>query len=527
MEHHQTNRIIGTFFKESKVDFVLALLMSLGVSLSQLLLPLTLGLYFEVGMPPSSTKGTILYHYGIAFVSYESFFIGLFGLVVARGLFGFGQRYFFLRLETGVENRFKSRSFQQFLFESNPNDNRNKVDALSGFQSRAVELVKWPTEGLIRPIADLVYVLFVAKMLALISPLLALIFFSVILIFSLIVHLLGQSLIRRTRAWSKRRRGVLYFVNQCAEELFSIRSLNREKPVFMNFSKKWRTQQRSKSRLFALDALVAAAAPVGFFAAMACVLLCDNYLELHTDSSPFLVFILLTLYLQSAIKRLFNVPFRWTRARLALRKVSRNWSPIAAREPMDIKKKNATSLMVINDPIFTNYFNQPLPFQMHLNEWKVISGAQAKQTKDFLQRLIRLNHQDVLTGELFGLPLSEWSGFQIRKHVTFLGPDYPLDGDTVQEALCYTKNESKHVKLDEFIGQFNWDLEGLNGATAVNEVELDSDDYARLQAIRAMLTNKKLLILNRYFDSVSVPCERELRAFLQRYKNISILEFQQ
>jgi hypothetical protein len=183
--------------------------------------------------------------------------------------------------------------------------------------------------------------------------------------------------------------------------------------------------------------------------------------------------------------------------------------------------------MVINDPIFTNYFNQSLPFQMHLNEWKVISDAQAKQTKDFLQRLIRLNHPDVLTGEFFGSPLSQWSGFQIRKHITFLGPDYPLDGDTVQEAVCYSKNESKHAKLNELIGQFNWDLTGLNEATAVHEVELDSDDYARLQAIRAMLTNKKLLILNRYFDSVSVPCEQELRAFLQRYKNKSILEFQQ
>jgi hypothetical protein len=526
MEHQHTNRIIWTFFKESQVTIALALLMSLGVSLSQLLLPLTLGLYFEVGMPPTSSKGTILYHYGITFVNYQSFFIGLFGLVVLRGLFGFGQKYFFLRLETAVENRQKSLLFHQFLFEANPNDSRRKVDALSGFQSRAVELVKWPTEGLIRPVADWVYLLFVAKMLAMISPLLASIFFSVILLFSLIVHLLGRSLIKRTRAWGKRRREVFYFVNEWAKELFSIRSLNREKLVFANFTKKWRTQERSKSKLFALESLVAAAAPVGFFAAMASVLFCDSYFQLHTESSPFLVFILLTLYLQSAIKRLFNVPFRWTRARLALKKISTNWGPISEREPKELRTNQATSLMMIDDPIFSVSFDQPVPFTIHFNEWKVIRFRQSQHVKEFLEKLIRLNEQEALNGELFDLAFSEWSGFQIRKQITFLGPDYPLDGDTVQEALCYSKNESKRAQMDELMAQFHWDFAGLNSKTAIHELQTESDDYHRLQAIRAILTNKKLLILNRYFDSISVPCEEELRAFFLSYKNRSIIEFQ-
>lgn len=516
-----------TFFLRNHGRLVVwALVCSVGVSLSQLLLALLLGAYFEVNQAAGSTKGAILQALGIAFEQYRSYFMVLGGLILLRGLFAWGQRYTFSMLENHASDLQKRKGVENFLLHGDIMNPSERARTLARIQRVGPGITKWSTEGVIRPIGDAVFVLFVAFFMARVNALFALVFFGVVLFFGLIVQFVSMRLLKSSsKAWSTRRRAFIA-VDRAMHQVRSIRMMNREKPVLRQLHLAIRREWQKKQQTFSIEALHHAIAPVAFFCAVLAVLASDFAFAMEIPAPTFLVFILLSMYLQGAIRRLMKAPHRWAKAKVERVKWNHYMALVTDRQKEEKAPVDHAPALMVASCLNPNAVSIDWPLAVPSNAWSILPMKNRAEVDSFLQALVKLTPECNCTGTLFGHDIAAMTGFQIRRNIAFVGLDFALDGKSLADAVCYSVDAEKERKLIRSMALFDWDVKSMAPSTPIEGVAFGSDDYFRLLVLRALMTKKKLLVLSRFFDEMSKGCALELRSILNNQKNLTILEIQ-
>lgn len=516
---------LRVFLRNNRRTAGLALLCSIGVTMTQLLLALLLGAYFEVGQASTSSKGFLLHALGIEVKNYTIYFSVLLMLIAMRGLFAWAQRYTFLLLENEAAHLQKRAGIAHFMLHGDVTQEGQLARALARIQSVGPGLTKWATEGVLRPLADGLFVVFVAVLMAQVNTLFASVFFGVVLLFGLVVQWLSQMLLNKSsKAWS-RKKAAFTAVKSALNHAVATRMLNREKPVLRQLHKYLRREWRARQQSFARDAYLQALAPVGFFCAMLAVLWCDFGWSMGIAPSVFLVFILLSMYVQGAIRRLMKTPYRWAKARVEVAKWKKATGVELDRTKAEKIPNEGWALQIESmDPTLDVHLDLPLMVAQH--QWLVYPIKNRAACTRFLNVLAKVSEEHDWKGRMQGQFAQEMTGFQIRKHVAFVGLDFPLDGQTVAEAVCYSEDKDKHLQLEKWMAQLHWENPLIGPLTTMDKLANGSDDYFRIMLLRALMTKKRLLVVYRFFDEMSKECAEEMKLFLKQQTKGAILEIQ-
>ena len=226
----------------------------------------------------------------------------------------------------------------------------------------------------------------------------------------------------------------------------------------------------------------------------------------QNNGSTLLVFVMLIISLMSIIKRLLNVNTVWQSGHISMEKVHE------MLQPLTTNKNNLTELneliitngqVVFDNLSFAYKPNKPLLQNLSLvvqaNTLVWIKGKQGAGKSTFFELLLHLYTPNSGRVLIDGQDISELTGKSVRREVTLVSNDVPLLGNTVFEAISYSRADDKREKaqaLLQKIGFVDLDLDDKIGESGK---QLSAGQRKLLIIARALLTNKKIILLDEPF----------------------------
>jgi ABC-type multidrug transport system fused ATPase/permease subunit len=120
------------------------------------------------------------------------------------------------------------------------------------------------------------------------------------------------------------------------------------------------------------------------------------------------------------------------------------------------------------------------------------------------------------------VPLADAPAFLLRKRVSFLSQQFPLVGESVFEAISYSRDKQAKSAAESMLRACQEDLpaeEQLNLHDRLNDngQYLSETQRFRLQGARVLLTGKRLLLLDFPLDQVDASAAATFARMLKRY----------
>jgi ABC-type transport system involved in cytochrome bd biosynthesis fused ATPase/permease subunit len=118
--------------------------------------------------------------------------------------------------------------------------------------------------------------------------------------------------------------------------------------------------------------------------------------------------------------------------------------------------------------------------------------------------------------------LNEIAAFPLRKRISFLSPSLPLVGETVLEAISYSRDKSARLAAEQMLALCQEDLPQAEHLQLDDRLKdhgqyLSETQRFRLQAARMLLTGKRMLVLDLPSDLVDHSALEHFGTLLKRY----------
>ena len=516
----------GTFITTCLVGFI--------ASFFNVLLPLSVGKFFELLYQEQSTKGKLLEMLSLPINDMQSFFIFFFSLIALRGVFGFFQNY--LTAYTG-ERFIADLRVELFKAQLTMNlrhfEKRHLSRHLQKYTGDMRFIQKWMTKGVIGGPIDFFFLLFAFFALYQINPAvtlgLILAMFTAGIIMLFVSKIIGKSTERR----SIERAKLLEFVANRLQRILSVKFFNREYVEVDRFKKSNDDFVATGKKTFVRQALLESLLPVMFFLIIVVVMWLSVKYNGTNSPSNSLTFMLVLLYLQGAFRRILRIPAIWNQAKVSFvsldRQLLKTRERRANKQALDdtygLINFNNVSLESDNEVLVSNFSTLVHPntlafFEVQNSEvrnsfLKVFGGADK-----LIEGEIKIDRDS----------LAEFNPFQIRKNFAYVSQSLPLIGYTVFEAVSFYTSDEKRDKVNRVLSSLRFHEQYSGDRLAIllqgEPPKLNSSDLLKLSFARAILTSKKTIILDNPFDGMdesTIVCISEVLNKLKQKRTIILM----
>lgn len=526
-----TSRTLITDFVRQHRTLVTGVLIVLMCSnLLNVLLPLSIGLFYEAGLKENSLKGQLLQRF-FPFIDTADRFFGLFGgLVLLRALLFFAEKY-----GVGVLGERFSLSLRTHVF-------RHQMQmSTTAYRSRPSGKYLLRYSGDLNAIREFVnrgILLFTGDLFFLTGAFIAL--FMVQAHFTALVlgvwvgaAILVFGLSRRLRYTTLDRRGQrskgLGFVSDRLQAFYTVKSFNREKTETARYDRENKRLFRVGLRFYRFSAFIQALFPLAFYATLGLVLwmaLAESGADVRHNGQLF-AFVLLLLHMHTVLQRVLEVNLVWQSGTASLSKLSKLLNqPIEERVTHDLTDKIQGRISF--HQLSFSYPNGKSVFQsfegmVESNAITVLQGKHGTGKSTLLKLIQKIYEPQGGRILLDDIDLALLSPFEVRKKISIVSPEAPLLGNTVFEAITYNENPDKREKALELFKKLNFRLAESEEETLDFKLEeqarnLSSGEIALLQLVRALLTDKKILLLDEPFASLDSRQTSRVSRLLNRLK---------
>ena len=359
---------------------------------------------------------------------------------------------------------------------------------------------------------------------------------AAIVLVSVASMLLGNRLLtRRLQHLEAQRRnkkaGLLAHINTLLIQLAAVQALNRTTRSTQQFEKK-ANQIRARSMEYQKIAAIQAALPP-FFAQMLLAIVLWAGLAMGLSGTPVFIIIMILMWWRNPLMRLLRVSLVWKKGRLSLQKFEALLqTPRASEGDWVLKKQDAfvlelhnVSLRLGNKQIFDHFAVRIEGKRLtHL----VLPGGAGKTT---LVKLLAGQYQpDSGTITWNGTNIQAYTLRSLRQQIAFVSDAFPLVGTSLLDAVSKSGQSEilrdTEVSIQKFQALFPEQLQGLNFHLKLKGVNasLSSSQRRLLECLRAVLTNKPLLVLDEPFAGLDHETARRLADYLQEQcKNKAVL----
>ena len=505
-----SSKLILNYVRSHAGAFIITCLVGFIASFFNVLLPLSVGKFFELLYHEHSSKGRLLEMLALRIFDMQSFFIFFFSLIALRGIFGFLQNY--LTAYTG-ERFVADLRVELFKAQLTMNlrhfEKRHLSRHLQKYSGDMRFIQKWMTKGVIGGPIDIFFLLFAFVALYQINAevTLGLIasMFSAGIIMMVVSRIIGKSTERR----NNERGRLLEFVAQRLQGILSVKFFNREIVEVDRFKKNNDDFVATGKKTFVRQAFLESMLPIMFFLIIVVVMWLSVKFNGSNSPSNSLTFMLVLLYLQGAFRRILRLPAIWSQAKVSFdsldRQLLKTRERRANKQGLDdtygLIKFNGVTLESGNQILVSNFSTLVHPNTV------VFFQIENPEVRNSLLRVLGGTEKPA-EGEIKidSDSLADFNPFQIRKSLAYVSESLPLIGSTVFEAVSFYTTDEKRDKANKILTSLRFQEHYSGDRLAIllegDQPKLNAGDALKLSFARAILTSKKTIILDNPFDGI-------------------------
>lgn len=514
---HSKRKLISDFFQKNKLLLITAFFACMISSLLNVLIPISIGRFYQLVLHDNSVKGKLFEALGISLQSVSEFFIFFIILVVAKSLITFAEKFL-----TGMIGEKFSRDLRELLFRTQLSQSvaTNQVKPTGKYLLRysgdLLFIQQFITKGTIQFTGDVIFMITAAAVLFSINAALTLIMLTGITVACATVILLNKKVRTATLNRRNQRSTLLGFVSNRMHAFFTIKSFNREVPEEVQYNKRSGKLYDFGIRYWKIYSVVQALLPLFMFGTLTVLL---YYVASEREVKPYgihrsdvLDFVLLFLYMQTVIRRILKVNVVWQMGNVSFMKLLRILN-YPAEPKAGAQEITGVAGKISFENVSFQYANAVTPVLKKLSftfEPNTITFIKGKQSsgKSTLMKLI----QGIYPPTEGKISLDECNYDSvapntIRRNVVIVSDEAPLLGNTVFKAISYSRAEEKRMRVTQWLQRLNFHVAKSEDAN----LDYHLDDYGKnlsagqrkqLMFARALLTSKKILLLDEAFDDL-------------------------
>jgi len=528
-------QLIAEFIKSNKSLVIIAFTSGLCYNIIMLLIPVSLGRFYEFNFGFSSHRLKLLA--SMPFINtknFNGFLIFFIGLVLIRFVFEFVNRY----VISIIGERF-AKSLREQLFEHQLHINTHIYDQkgigkyLLRYSGDLKSIQNYITNGLFKFTQDLILIIILVITISYLDFNFGFIVAISIGISMLMLFFINNILYKISVSRRNQRSAMLTFVNTRLRAIQSIKAFNKYTPEKNKYIKRseniYTIGKKYQQTISAIQSII----PAITYLMLALLMWYVYYLKTNEgnvfNGSSLLILILLIISFLPILRRTLRVSITWKLGNISFEKLLNIFS-LEAENSISFKKINLAKKTIRFKNVSFNYPNSnnkvfdQLDITLYPKKLTLIMGDSGTGKNTFIKLLLKIYRPTkgtLIYGKYNSNELSEKT---IRKNMTVISDEFLLYGRTVYEAIAYSRSKEKEIKVRkilEDLQQFETNSNKLKLQDSIGDLgsKLTSGQKKLLMYCRALLTSKPILIIDRPFEGLNIKTVTHLQTVLNTLKS--------
>ncbi len=522
-------KLIRDFFKRHPYKVLLALFMGFTANILLLLLPISLGKYFDLLFGYHSKRAHILDALPFSFWDNIPEFILFFMLATTLWLLtNFTYRFLTADLGLAFSNELRVQLFEHQMFISlEEYDKKGYGKYLLRYSGDLTSIRNYLVRGVMRFGIDLTLILFAllglyglnAEILLGLLPGFAL---TVLVIFGL-----NKILYHRSVKMRNKRSGLLAYVSQRLQAMDTIQAFNRYVPEEKRFAEKSKTVYDAGRLYQCIYQLVFALVPVMLYWTLALTL---YIFALKGDVSKLqhgnlVAFVLLFITVLPIFRRVIRVSTVWKVGEISFQKLIRILelgSCEQMNQPPFVFKEGRISLRELGFSYDgERYVLKNLNLEIPPKTIFFLKGRTGSGKTTLIKLLLALYEPSCGDVLIDGQSINEINPKSLRKHITVVSSEFPLLGKNVFEAISYSRRKDKRPKAQKVLDFLQKNLpedRKLQLDTPIGELgaRLSKGQQKMLFYARAILSGKPIVLIEDPFKNTSSAVQSQIVSWMKK-----------
>lgn len=533
-------KFIKESIKENPGLAGLAVISGFCYNIFTVLVPIAIGRFYEFNFGFSSVRLKLFFS-GFPFIntdSFHAFLIFFIGIILIRFLFEYTNRYVI-----GILGERFSQSLREQLFAHQLRvyipiyDEKGIGRYLLRYSGDLKSVQNYLTQGIFRFAQDIFLIAILLAVIGYYSIIMALIILTFIVCAFGFIFFMNLVLYRISVERRNRRSGMLSFVNNSLRSILSIKVFNKNVPFEHRYNERSLKLLDIGVKYQHITALINAIIPFITYLMVGITMFYIYRLKnsgVDFDKSSFLILILLIISFLSIFRRILTVNIVWKLGNISFEKLIAVFMLKTESTSYKRKIKIYDEAIVFKNVVYnTEISNNESPFNLKIEPHSISfikSSAGSGKSLTFIKLLLKIYSPSegvIYFGKYAADKLSERA---IRKQITVVSGKIPLDGNTVFEAISYSRNPEKRLQCEKVLNelqQFVPKSQQLTLSSKIGEQSnyLNDSQKQLLLWCRALLTNKPTWILHFPFDYINENLKKHLLQTILDWKEKKTIIF--
>ncbi len=527
------SKIILGFYAENKLFILLTLMISLFSNVFTIVIPVSIGKYYSLVFGFNANRSQVLNFLPKWFwetvPQFLSFFICL---ILLKIVFDFLRRFWTARIGEQLLFDLRRKLFEaQLIMPQTVYDKKGIGKYLLRHSGDLKSVQNYVTKGIIGFLVDSLLIVFVLITLGMLDLNLLMIIIGFLPILGGAVYLMNRELHLRSLAHRNYKAGLLSFVNARLRSILSIKAFNRHVPEVNRYELKSNKVFRAGIKYHFIRSAIMALIP-GLLYMMLFVILYYVYYqytlgENGIGAGPLLTAILLLITTMPVFRRIVNVNTVWELGNISFAKLL-----LILNEP----KENDLTLapfryqkgeIVLEHVAFRypeaakNIIYQDM--RLGADQLSRIVGGTGSGKTTFIKLLLGIYPADEGKIWIDRQQINQVAKKSLRKSIAVVPENWPLTGNTVFQAISYSRKVSKKQEAKKVLAMIQKAIpeeKRLTLDTKIGDLgsNLSKGQQKLLAYARALLANKPLLVIDEPFSGLDTNSRQHIAALINNLK---------
>ena len=523
-------QLIANFITRNKLIVSIAFFSGLIYNIITLLIPISLGRFYEFNFGFSSHRLKLLKT--VPFISTEKFseFLLFFiGLVLIRFIFEYINRYVISIIGERFAKNLREKLFEhQLQINTSIYDQKGIGKYLLRYSGDLKSIQNYVTKGLFRFLQDLILIVILISAITYINLNFGFIVALFISIAVLLLFFINNILYSISVSRRNQRSAMLTFVNTRLRAILSIKAFNKYTPEKKRYNKRSDKLYHVGEKYQQVISLIQTIVPTITYLMLGLLMWYIYYLK-TTDlavfnSSEFLILILIIISFLPILRRTLRVSIIWKLGNISFQKLL-NIFNLGAENKLTYKKSDLSSnKLFLKNVTFKysssrNFVFEGLNITILPKKTTLITGGSGTGKNTFINLLLKIYNPTEGIIKFGKYNYNNLSEKTIRKNISVISDEYPLYGRTVYEAIAYSRSKETEIKASKILKKlqhFENKKDKLELRDSIGDLgsKLTSGQKKILMYCRALLTNKPILIIDRPFEGLNIETKIHLQSIL-------------
>ena len=525
MASYSKRTLLRTFFQKNKTRIIIVIIIGFLSSVLKILIPVALAKYYSLIFEANSRKVYILGFLPKEFTdTVPHFLIFFFFLILIKALFDLAERYG--KGSLGEIFLYQIREilfYQQLRITQSTYDEKGTGRYLLRYSGDLGSLQKYVIKGIVQFIIDFLFLMLIMTVLFAINPMICLIILGFILIAGLLLVFVNKWLYSISIARRNKKSTLLSFISIHLRGILSVKTFNKETVIYKRYVKRIKKILALGLNYHFINSLIQTITNSIVYIMLGGVLVFVHASSWQSQSELLLIVLLLVIMLP-LFRRLLRVYSIWELGHISFTKLLlvMNLPVEADASKSPIKRIRGNQIVIRNlsykfgEELLFNNLNLRIP-----SKSMTLIFGKGKTTFAKLLLGIYKDYKGII--KIGKTNIRYIAPKIIRKKVTIISADWPLYDKTVFEAISYSNRAIKKLKAAELLEELQTEWNGeLDLDMPIGELgqALSYNQYVLLCFARALLTEKKIILVDVQFQNIEPQLREHLIAFLNEIKKI-------